>query len=395
MGSRGSTDPAESGAPPERWHLSRVEMLVILGFWTFYALLIAGNRILDPRGPGLQSGVQWGPVLLAFVEAYLWALLTPPVFWLSSRFNLERSDWAPRVLLLLAAGFVAAIAVDLVSHAVAVQVLPLPRRRSFDDSALRRIARLWFLRDLVVYFGVLAAGFARDYFLRYRARQEQATRLEAETALLQAQLTEARLQTLRMQINPHFLFNTLHAVSSLVERDPRGVRRMIARLSELLRYTLEGTSAQEVPLEQELRFLEGYLEIMRIRFGGRLEVEMEIAPDAMDALVPNLILQPLVENAIQHGAGKTEGTGRVAVRGERRGERLHLEVRDNGPLPPGTPIQEGVGLGNTRARLAQLYGDAQSLGLRPAEGGGLVAEISLPFHTAAELRAAIAIPISV
>jgi sensor histidine kinase YesM len=198
---------------------------------------------------------------------------------------------------------------------------------------------------------------------------------------------EARLTALQTQLNPHFLFNTLHAISSLVERDPRGVRRMIARLSELLRLTLERTEQQEVPLEQELAFLQRYLEIMQIRFQGSLEVETQVDPVVNEALVPTLILQPLVENAVKHGVSKVDGGGRIAVSARREGDRLVLSVRDNGPGLDGTDATEsGLGLRNTRARLEHLYGAAQSLTLSALPDGGLIAEVRLPFHTRADLR---------
>lgn len=387
------TTGGEARAASGGWRLSRVEVLGILAFWTVFAVLAAGNRILDPRGPGVEGALQTGPVVLAFVQSYVWALLTPLIFWLSRRYGVEREDWFSRVFVLAVVGIGIAIAVDLAMGFFRFHLFPSPRSRRFGFSPLRSVAGLWFLNELVVYFAVLAAGFARAYFQRLQARQEEAVRLQAETARLHAQLADARLQTLRMQVNPHFLFNTLHAVSALVERDPRGVRKMIARLSELLRYTLEGSSEQEVPLQQELKFLDDYLEIMRIRFQGRLQVTTEAEPGVLDALVPNLILQPLVENAIEHGVARVEGIGQIAVRAERSGERLVLQVGDNGPPPngAGAPPREGLGLANTRARLEQLYGAAQRLALEPAEGGGLSARIELPYHTAAEVRSALAL----
>jgi two-component system, LytTR family, sensor kinase len=267
------------------------------------------------------------------------------------------------------------------------------RRLGGPFNPLFGVTRLFWLDDLMVYFAVVAMGFARDFFRRYQARREEATRLEAHAAELHAQLAEARLAALRTQLDPHFLFNTLHAISTLVERDPRGVRRMIARLSELLRSSLEEGPEQEVPLEKELAFLDRYLEIMQIRFQGRLEVDMQVDGAVMDAFVPTLILQPLVENAVKHGVSKVAGTGRIEIRGFRDEEvRLVLQVRDNGPgLGDGqtSPREEGVGLANTRARLEQLYGPDQSLTLQAAaDGVGLVAEVRLPYHTRADLRAA-------
>jgi LytS/YehU family sensor histidine kinase len=253
-------------------------------------------------------------------------------------------------------------------------------------SPMRELGRLHFLNQLTVYVGVLAAGFAREYFVRDQVNERQAVELQAQAARLEAQLAGARLDALRMQINPHFLFNTLHAVSALVERDPAGVRKMIARLSELLRHTIDSQAADEVPLRDELAFLRRYIDIMEIRFQGRLQVRIEAGNDTLEALVPDLILQPIVENALEHGASRVEGIGEIVIAARRDGsQNVMLSVRDNGPGISGTP-ESGVGLANTRARLAQLYGDAGELTLSPAPAGGTIATIIIPFHTAGDLR---------
>jgi signal transduction histidine kinase len=380
--------------PQERFPLGRRELLLIFAFWTFFALLTAANRMLDPRSP---SPVFSAPALeLALLESYLWALLTPFVFWLGARFGEGQGSRVPRVLLLIAVGLVIALFVDLTVEVARRHLYPPPRRRVIT---IWTITRLRYLNDVMVYLAVLAAGVARDYFRRYRARQQEAVRREAHAAQLQAQLAEARLSVLRTQLNPHFLFNTLHAVSTLVERDPKGVRRMIARLSELLRFTLDGSAEQEIPLHEELELLRRYLEIMQIRFQGRLETTLDASPEVQDALVPNLVLQPLVENALKHGVSKTEGVGRIIVRAERRGDELVLTVRDNGhaagagdaSVQRDEAAGSGVGLRNTRARLEQHYGRHQRLTLQPAADGGVVAEIVLPFHTRSEPRA-VAVP---
>ena len=253
---------------------------------------------------------------------------------------------------------------------------------------MARLRRMWFMNEFIVFVAVLAAGFARNYFWRYQVRREEAVRLQAQAAQLQAQLADARLSALRMQLNPHFLFNTLHAVSALVERDPRGVRRMIARLSELLRTSLDEADEPEVPLQRELTFTERYLDVIRIRFQGHLDVDMHADDDVRDALVPNLILQPLVENAIKHGISKLSSGGYIEVTATREGERVIISVRDNGPEVSldKPPSPNSLGLRNTRARLAALYGPVQSLTLKHAEGGGLIAEVSLPYHTQNDLR---------
>lgn len=390
-----------------RFPLQRTELLLIFAFWTALAVLTAASRLLDPRGPGFQQPFPPStPITLAFAESYLWAVLTVPIFWMASRVSLEpRGNRFARVLLFLGVGLLAAMFVDVAMHFMRDTLfdVPRPRRRGPPITWQTGLLRLWFLDDLTVYFAVLAAGIARDIFARYRARHDETVRLTAQAARLQAQLAEARLAVLSAQLNPHFLFNTLHAVSSLVERDPRGVRRMIARLSELLRATLEGTNEQEIPLSRELELLRLYLDIMEVRFQGRLAVEIDTTADVMDALVPSFVLQPLVENAVMHGVSKVAGEGRIELRATRTGDDLVITVRDNGPgidrsaVVPGngngagpSPARDtsagGVGLRNTRARLEQLYGADQRLTLQPAPTGGTIAEIVLPYHTAADLH---------
>ena len=187
-----------------------------------------------------------------------------------------------------------------------------------------------------------------------------------------------------MQLNPHFLFNTLNTISSLMHKDVEAADRMLARLSDLLRYALESTDAQEVPLRQELDFLGGYLEIQQARFGERLTVDREIDPVTLDARVPNLLLQPMVENAIQHGIAPHARPGRIVLRARRHDGRLDLEVEDNGGgLPAGESLVEGVGISNTRARLQQLYGADHRFLLDKAPGGGLLVKILIPWNEAA------------
>jgi LytS/YehU family sensor histidine kinase len=198
-------------------------------------------------------------------------------------------------------------------------------------------------------------------------------------AQLEGRLSEARLESLRLQLHPHFLFNTLNAISAFVDADPERARRMIARLGELLRRTLDGGTTAELPLSRELDLLAPYLEIQRIRFGDRLSIELDVPDGAAGALVPTLMLQPLVENAVEHGVNRTHDGARVRLTAERAGDRLRLEIEDNGPGP--TRGGEGVGLANTRARLAALYGDSHRLELKAAETGGTMVSIELPFRS--------------
>ena len=207
---------------------------------------------------------------------------------------------------------------------------------------------------------------------------------EVQAATLESQLSEARLNALKMQLQPHFLFNTLHSIGALA-RTGRGeeVVRVVTGLSDLLRRVLTAGGGQLVLLEEELDFVDRYLEIEGLRFQDRLRVTREIAPDVLDAQVPNLILQPLVENAIRHGISVLPKSGRVELRASRRGEQLVIEVRDDGPGPGGPPMGGGIGLANVRGRLEELYGSRAQLELvhdtwGETGGTGTCARLSLP-----------------
>jgi two-component system, LytTR family, sensor kinase len=392
---------------PRRW----VEPALILTFWTAMAAFTAIGQSLDPRSGKLQPMVPAASVAMAFSAWYLWAALTPLIFRLSRRFPLERAHWPSRVAVLLGAGVGIAMCVEAFLAFLFFEVFFTIRGQTITFDPFFGMRRFAWLDDLVVYLAVLSLGFARDYLLRLRAREREAVLLHAEASRLQAeaaqhraeaaqleaQLADARLDALRRQLDPHFLFNTLNAVSSLVGSNPRGVRRMVARLSALLRHSLEGSSEPEVPLAQELEVLRQYVEIMEIRFEGRLQFETRADPAALDALVPNLILQPLVENAITHGVGRlpTAAVGVVEVGARREGDAVVLTVRDNGPAldDAGALSREGgVGLRNTRERLAQLYGSEHAFALAAGPGGGVIATVTLPYHTRADLRAAEAAP---
>lgn len=353
-----------------RWFLGWRELTLIAAFWLSLALLSVLNRMFDPRGEGLRVMQRSGPLILPFLEAGLWAVLTPMIFALSSRTAAMKSGIA-RVAVLAAVGIAVILSVDALTELARMELLPRRRGGFTAFMPLRGIGRFRLLNHAMLFGAVLAAGFAREYFLRAQERQARAVHLEA-------QLATARLDALRMQINPHFLFNTLHGISALVERDPSGVRRMIARLSELLRRTLESRGSEEVPLREELTFLQQYLDIMAVRFQGRLAVETIVEPATTEALVPNFILQPLVENALEHGVSRITGAADIAITAAREGDQLVLSVVDRGPGPG--EASEGVGLANTRARLATMYGDRAQVAISPATSGGTAATIRLPFH---------------
>ena len=365
---------------------SRLEWGIIVAFWGTFALLSVGQGAFGDEA----ARFEWSEAAGELVEYGFWVLLTPLVFRFVAAFPVvevmpEKHLTALRnIALHIGAIFAVAVTVDLSEDLL---IAPLVAQPGSSAPILHQIQRFWFLDELLIYLVVLMAGFARTYYTQKKERQEEAERLEKRAQSLEAQLTEARLEALRMQLNPHFLFNTLHAVSTLVDRDPGGVRRMIARLSELLRHVLDEEAPQEVPLSEEIDFLEDYLEIQSIRFQGDLDTEIDVPPELRDAQVPNLILQPVVENAIKHGASQVRGVGRIEVRGRREGERLVLTVEDNGPGLPASQ-EDGLGLRNVRARLEGLYGEKQALRLASTPEEGTRAVLEVPYHTGTALYTA-------
>jgi LytS/YehU family sensor histidine kinase len=233
----------------------------------------------------------------------------------------------------------------------------------------------WFYRlrlplHLPVWFIVIAASHALYFYRRGQEKERQALELAAG-------LAQARLDALKMQIQPHFLFNALNSIAALVHKDPAAADEMIGALSEFLRCTLAGSARQEVPLLEELEFVRRYLAIELVRFGDRLQCELDVPPETFGALVPMLILQPLVENAVRHGLSTVSGPASLTIRARREREMLRIVVADNGP-GPGSGGGEGIGLANTRARLRELHGDKSRVEIRT--DGGCTVEINLPFR---------------
>ena len=232
-----------------------------------------------------------------------------------------------------------------------------------------------FPTNVVYYWLLVGVGHGLEYYRGLRQR-------EAQNERLSRQLAQTQLHLLKTQLHPHFLFNTLHAISALMHRDVKAADRMLARLSQLLRVALDYTGTQEVSLEEELDFLEPYMEIEQVRLGDRLSVELDVDPYTLDARVPHMILQPLVENAIRHGIAPRAGPGRITIRAHGSSDTLHLEVRDDGPgLPAGKSANGGLGLANTRARLEQLYGDRFTFEPANAPDGGFRVAIRIPFRS--------------
>jgi sensor histidine kinase YesM len=236
----------------------------------------------------------------------------------------------------------------------------------------------FFLLDVLVYWAVFGVGYAFDYRERYRERESQASELRA-------QLAQAQLESLKMQLHPHFLFNTLHTIAGLVRSNDKGPAvDMISGLSDLLRHALESADEQEVTFKEEVKFIELYLDIQKVRFSDRLTVRLEVAPESLEALVPNLILQPLVENAIRHGISHKNEPGLLLIKSYCENGDVHITVSDDGPgMPSDWRLEksEGIGLANTDERLKHLYGNKYRFELRAGDHGGTTAAIRIPFRT--------------
>ncbi len=339
-----------------------LRLILIFGAWTLFALFSASQSYVSRA---YSQPVQFKPVFLyALLESYTWAVLTPFVLWLGARFLIRKASYWYTIPLQI----VCAVAFAIIHTQIFMRLLPLIGYRSSPRMA-ESLLRARLHTDLLTYWLLIGLSHAIDYYRKYRDRELKATQLEAR-------LAEAQLQALKMQLQPHFLFNTLHAISALVHKDAEAADRMITRLAEFLRITLDSVGVQEVSLKTELESLDKYLEIEQVRFGSRLAVERSIAPETLDLLVPNLILQPLVENAVRHGIAPRTAGGMIEIRAREEQGSLVIEVVDDGPGASGGSIREGVGLANTRARLQQLYGDSQSL--RYESDPGFRVRLSLP-----------------
>lgn len=317
-------------------------------------------------------------LLWAFSEWIGWLLLAPLVFFLARRFPVERPNASRHLLLHMGFGLAAAILTGFGYY-----FMERITGQLWDEALTwNQLAVLYATKHLVigllVYGGLVSLSHGIEYYRRYKERELRATQLTA-------QLSKAELEVLKMQLQPHFLFNTLHAISALVRPDPEGADRIITRLGDLLRMSLQSNGTQEVPLRSELDFVEKYADIQRTRFRDRLVIRIEADPAALDAMVPSLILQPLVENSIRHGVEAREQAAEIVVKAERKGDRLLLSVTDNGPGFPDsvlTPVPgRGLGMVNTRARLAALYGADGGLVVTAAPNGGAVVTLDLPFRT--------------
>ncbi|MEO7104711.1 MAG: histidine kinase [Gemmatimonadaceae bacterium] len=372
-------DPSGAEVPP-RDDISgdqRIRRRVVALLWLIPALFSATVSYGFTRITGNPVGF-WNVLVINIPIWYFWAFATPAIFWLG---RVARVGWpvaAGAVAIHLIASVVAAVA-DVV---FGMSIAALLGIASLGDHVFQRYlinAMSWLLTGVLTYWAVLGAGYALEYNRKYQRQRVRASQLTAE-------LARAQLSILRNQLHPHFLFNTLNTAVSLVRVDRTDTAvRVLTDLGDILRRLLHNAPDQEIPLREELAFLSAYIAIEKIRFADRLTVCV-CAPDAvMNALVPNLLLQPLVENAIRYGIGERNSPGHVDVSAKREGGQLVLQVRDDGPgLPAEWSANDssGVGLANTQERLQQMYGPLHEFLMGNASSGGVEVTITIPFNSA-------------
>jgi two-component sensor histidine kinase len=347
---------------------NRMLWLVGFGAWTALALLAMTQSALSLAYRG--QPVQWPRLLAAgLLDWYTCALFIPPLLWLVRRKPLERATWPTRLPIYFATTLGFAIA----KYALTV---PLVRRIFGAQRTLGSVLAGNMISEMMIFWAVVGVLHAVEFYRRFRER-------EAQAMSLRAQLGESQLAALRAQLHPHFLFNALNAATTLVHRDANAADAMLTQLGDLLRHALRSDARHETSLREELELLDRYLSIMRTRFGEQLTVQRQIPAALGEALVPTFVLQPLVENALEHGVSRLEGVGCVEIEAARDGESLVLAVRDNGTGESSTSRDGlGIGLANTRARLAALYGESAELRLTPRANGGMEATLRLPLRLA-------------
>src|SRR5262252_965479 len=347
----------------------------VLGLFYFSQGLTQRLRFNDPT--------PWWHYLVAWLlGVYVWALLTPAILWLGRRFTVERRNrlWRIALHLLLSAAF---SVFELSLESVLYSRLHLfPSMRDFRG-AFVQLLLVGFHGGILNYWIVLGIQWAVLYYRGYQERSSEVLKFELRASELQSQLMSAQLNALKMQLQPHFLFNTLNAITVLVRQQrTKDAEQMLGHLSDLLRGVLEDVDTQEVSLHRELEYLQLYLAIEQVRFPDRLQVEVSADPAAQQASVPQLILQPIVENAIRHGIGRSSSAGRILISASKVNGTVELRVQDDGPglSPSELSGHEGIGLGNTRARLQQLYGQHARLKIENCDGGGAIVTMHIPFH---------------
>jgi two-component system LytT family sensor kinase len=344
--------------------------------WTAVGLFFASESSLWGQYI-FRTPVTWDQSLKTNLSFYyIWACIAPLVLWLGKRFRFERGSRTLSFFVHLPTSVLLS-SVQLLIAEIVVQSFSPDRLQLYEAfKAIERTFVVYFHINLLTYWAILGIGYGREYYRKFRER-------EVRAAQLRSQLTQAQLQSLKMQLHPHFLFNTFNTISSLMHKNVDDADRVLARLGDLLRYSLHNVGVQEVTLREEIDFLQRYLEIEQTRFEDRLRVRISVEPEVLDCKVPNLILQPLVENAIRYAVAPRARGGSIEISARQVIGSLKISVVDDGPgLPEGynIPDHEGVGLRNSRERLEQLYGENHRFILSNRSPKGLEVAIVIPIR---------------
>jgi two-component system LytT family sensor kinase len=359
----------------------RMKWLVIVAVWVVLGIIYAAPIYIELRVE--QHGhMAWRIFTWGVLTWGAWAPLTPAMIWLARKFSLVGETWKRSLAVHLPAFLLMSALHSAAATAVTLWIKPFDNMgespKEFWPRFLGRMTGS-FASDMLIYGAVVGCFYAFDYYRKYREREFVATRLEA-------QLAQAQLDSLRMQLHPHFLFNTLNSIVGLVRDNKNNAAvSMLVGLSDLLRHTLEYSSRHEVELREEINFINLYLSIQEMRFSDRLRIELDIDPRTTKALVPNLILQPLTENALRHGFAGSTDSGLVGINSVVEDGRLRLTVYDDGAgLPDDWQMKgsTGIGLANTAARLQQLYDVDHEFDIRNRDGGGVEVVIVMPLRIA-------------
>jgi sensor histidine kinase YesM len=368
-----------NGILMRKFNLQRI--LIFSAGWILLAFLFSGLIYFFNVHGDRPRPFEWKTIFLWQTILYSWAILSPLIVFFAKRFRFEQRNWWR----LLPAHFIAAVVFQLLHSAICVIVreIVVPGRIAENGGFFASTLKLKIyhgIGDLVAYSFLLSSIYVVDFYRRFQAEQLKSSELKAA-------LATSQLNALKMQIHPHFLFNTLNSISALMHKDVEAADKMVARLGDFLRMTLENSGDHEVSLKQEIDFVGHYLEIESVRFQDRLVVKMNIDPETLAARVPNLILQPIVENAIKHGISQQESVESLIISSERHGDRLQIRVEDSGPgLPPSNGNGNGsktggIGLANTRARLAHLYEENYRFEIKNAVPHGVIVTLEIPFET--------------
>ena len=351
---------------------AQTKWFLIWGCWTLAAFFFTSEVVF--RGGSVYPIGSWEMLLRELINNYVWFALTPLVVRLAHRMPIEKHKWKRGLIFHLCASVIVAL-FHVAAYTFILHVSGLAIVSSTYWHRFQVLLTFNFHTNITCYWIVFGIHYAVSSYRKQAEKDLRASQLEAK-------LAQSRLDVLKMQLHPHFLFNTLNTISVLNENDPKAANRMLVGLSDLLRIALEDTGRQEVPLRQELDFLERYLKIEQIRFEERLRVKINVEPETLDAQVPNLILQPLVENAVRHGIAPQISGGTVEICAKRENENLRLTVRDDGAglaAKDAVSVKKGIGLSNTQARLKQMFSENYSFQISGDDG--FLATMTIPFRT--------------